>query len=158
MAETPENVAIRQADTEGEDLREIIAMGSEMHATSSFSALTFDPRHFGMFVIDLIVGPQHVVYLAEVDGQVAGAVLASAVPSMIGPDLVASEHALYVRPEHRRSGAAPALIEAYVAWARQLGVKRVNVGNSAGMDDSRYVRLMQGHGFERAGSLLYMTI
>ncbi len=59
------------------------------HGTSSFAALDYDPRHFGMFLVDLIAGPAHVVFLAEVDGEVVGAVLASAVPAMITPQLVA---------------------------------------------------------------------
>ncbi len=62
-----------------------------------------------------------------------------------------------MRPEHRKTGAAQALIESYLGWAQEMGRQRVNAGNSAGMDDSRYVRLMEGFGFERAGSLMYMT-
>ncbi len=151
-------VTTREATTEREDLQALISMGAEMHGASSFAAMDFDARHFGMFLVDLIAGPQHVVFLAEVDGEVVGAVLASAVPAMISPQLVACEHAIFVRPEHRRTGAAQALIEAYLGWAREMGVKRVNAGNSAGMDDSRYVRLMQHHGFEKAGSLMYMTV
>ncbi len=148
---------IREATTDEADLRALIALGAEMHPASNFAHLEFNARHFGLFLVDLIAGPAHVVFVAEVDGEMVGAVLASAVPASISPELVACEHALFVTPEHRASGAAQGLIEAYLEWAEHMGVKRVTAGNSAGMDDSRYVRLMQRHGFERAGSLMYMT-
>ncbi len=151
-------VTIRQATLEGDDLKALIALGAEMHPQSSFADLAFEPRQWGMFLVDLITHPQHAVFVAEAGDEVVGGVAVTATPSMFGPDLVAAELGLFVRPERRASGAARGLIEAYLAWAREMGCKRVNVGNSAGMDDSRYVRLMQHAGFERAGSLLYMTL
>lgn len=157
MADTPEYVTIRQADTDQADLRVLIAMASEMHSHSTFKPLTFDAKHFGHWLVEMIVGPNHAVLIAEVDGEVAGAVLASVFPAMFSPELVASEHAIFVRPEYRDTGAGQALISAYLGWARDMGAKRVNAGNSAGMDDSRYVRLMQRFGFEKAGSLMYLT-
>lgn len=157
-AEAVGKVTLREADTEQADLRVLIAMANEMHSDSTFKPLPFDAQHFGRWLVDMIVGPQHLVLIVEIDGEVAGGVLASVFPAMFSPELVASEHAIFVRPEYRRSRAGQALIEAYLSWARDMGAKRVNAGNSAGMDDSRYVRLMQRFGFEKAGSLMYMTL
>lgn len=139
------------------DLRALIDMAAEMHRDSSFAPMRFDARHFGEFLVGLMAGGEHVVLVAERDDEVLGGVMASVVPSMFGPDLVACEHGLFVRPEHRAAGAALPLVRAYLDWAEAQGAKRVNAGNSAGMDDSRYVRLMEHCGLTKAGSLMYMT-
>lgn len=151
-------VTVRQATIEQDDLRALIRLGAEMHPVSSFADLAFDPRHWGHFLIELITHPSHVVFVAEVDGEIVGGLAASATVSMFGPDMVASEHGIFVKPRRRATGAAQLLIDAYLTWAKEMGVRRVNAGNSAGMDDSRYVRLMEHYGFERVGSLMYRNI
>lgn len=141
-----------------DDLGDLIHLAGELHPHSTFAHLDFDAWHFGNFVNQLIAGPEHVVLVVEYDGVIVGGLLASVVPASISPDLVASEHAFYVSPDMRSSGAGQALLEAYLAWARKRGAKRVNAGNSAGMNDERYVRLMGQAGFERVGSLMYQNL
>lgn len=149
------NCIVRTAEMS--DLAEIIKMGREMHSTCNFSHLQFDPRHFGEFVVNLIAGENHEVFLAESDGNVTGALLCSTCPSMISPDLVAYEHAFFVRPAHRSLGAALKLLRAYREWAVAQGARRINAGNSAGMPDEGYVKLLSREGFTRAGSLMYLN-
>lgn len=151
-------VSVRRATMEPDDLAQIIAMGAEMHRTSNFQDMRFDRRQFAEFVVELIAGKEHVVYVAERGGRLIGALLASVVKSYIGPDLVAHEHALFVRPEGRGSAAALRLLHAYRDWAVEQGARRINAGNSAGMDDEKYVKLLSHAGFQQAGSITYQYV
>lgn len=145
---------VRQATFD--DLKEIIDMGGQMAGTSNFSHLTFDPRLFGEFVVDLIANDAQRVFVADAgDGTLAGALLGLASRSFIGPDTVVSDASFFVRPDMRASRAGVQLLRAFVDWAQEIGARRVNMGNSAGMDDDRYVKLLSRYGFTRAGSIMY---
>ena len=151
-------ITVRPATMEPQDLAQLIAMGAEMHQTSNFQDMRFDRRQFAEFVVELIAGADHQVFLAERVGRIVGALLASVVKSYIGPDLVAHEHALFVRPEGRGSVAALRLLHAYRDWATERGARRISAGNSAGMDDEKYVKLLSHAGFQRAGSITYQYV
>lgn len=148
-------VSVREATFD--DLVALIDMGEAMARTSNFRHLRFDGRQFGEFLVSLIVGPQSVVLVSEQDGEVTGAVLGMVTRSMIGPDHMASDLSFFVRPEHRASRAGVALLRRFIKWAVDAGAKRISMGNSAGMDDERYVKLLSRYGFDRAGSLMYMN-
>lgn len=141
-----------------QDLGALIAMGADMHAESTFAPMRYDPRHLGEFLVNLIASPNGAVFLAVADDAPVGLILCTCNASFFGPDRTACELAFYVRPEHRGSQTAMQLLRAYVEWAKQQGAVRINAGNSAGMLDEQYVRLLEHAGFTRAGSLMYTSM
>jgi len=58
---------------------------------------------------------------------------------------------MWVAPQARGLGAGRCLLEAVVAWARELGVARVCLGVTAG--ESAAARLYRSHGFRPVGAL-----
>lgn len=137
-----------------EDLAAVISLGEEMHKSSNFKHLEWDARHFGERVVSLITSPDHDIFLAVVDGDVAGGILCGIGPGLSTRNLVAYELGLYVTPDYRRTSAASQLLRAYVRWSRDRGAKRITAGNSAGAPDEGYVKLLTKSGFERTGSLM----
>jgi RimJ/RimL family protein N-acetyltransferase len=72
-------------------------------------------------------GPHGVSYLAEAEGELVG------MTGLLREDTAKLRHSaaivsVYVRPDWRGYGLADALIEACVAWARELGVRVVKLG------------------------------
>lgn len=151
-------IQIRQAEPIADDLVPVITHGREMHKNSTLRNLQYDPRQLGDTLLNLAASEHGAVILAEADGEVVGFVLALVSKSFFGPDLVASELAVYVTPEYRGTRAGVKLVRAYVAWAKSRGAKRINSGNSAGMDDQKYLKLLTFAGFQPAGSLVYQDI
>ena len=138
--------------------REAAELGAQMHRMSTFHNMHYSVER----VADLVS------YLAEdADGfftvavdsandqRVVGYLIGANTPSFFGDDWVAGDLAVYVHPEYRKEGVGDELVRRFVQWATARGAKRINVGNSTGMDDTVYVRLMLRHGFSRAGSLMY---
>jgi len=136
------------------DIPEILGIGEDMHAESSFAHMTFDRDELAGFLSAAIDLPTLDIILAVGHDRIMGFLICSVVKSYFGPDLTAQEFAMYVRPEHRGSGAARGLIRAYVEWARDKGAKRVTSGNSAGTLDAAFVALTEAEGMERMGSIM----
>lgn len=57
---------------------------------------------------------------------------------------------IYVSPEHHRTGAAAALMEAGLAWAREVGAESVWLG--VNQNNQRAQRFYRKHGFEVTGT------
>lgn len=142
-----------------EDVAAIARLAAQMHASSTFADMHFDPLILGGTALRLMDSDDGLALVAETDdGQIIGGILALISPSFFGTDRVASELGVFVAPEHRGSRAAGQLVGEYVAWAKARDAKRINSGNSAGMDDEKYVRFMTRLGFQRAGSLMFMEV
>lgn len=134
----------------------VIGIGRNMHAASTFRTLEYSENHLAGFLRAVIDLDHLAGYVWEVEGEVEGVALMGVVPCFFGPDLVATDFVLYLEPAFRGGHTAKQLVQACVDWALAAGARRVNMGNSAGTPDPAYVSLLEGEGFRRAGSLLYL--
>lgn len=86
-------------------------------------------EHFPAYVKAATAGGKGVVRIAEAEGAICG--VAIAVETVRDPWLPAEKcaelRAIYVDPDHRRSGVAATLIDDVVAWARKRGLDVVSV-------------------------------
>lgn len=142
--------------TLNEDVFTLVLLGEQMHGDSTFADMDFDRRVAAETMLRVMDNERGLLLKAEHAGHIVGGLMALITPSFFGKDTVASELALYVSPEQRGGSAAFRLVREYVAWAKQQDAKRINAGNSAGMDDERYVSFLSRLGFKRAGSLMFM--
>jgi diamine N-acetyltransferase len=121
-------------------------------AKADFIATTLSPQSFAAY----LEAPDHILLLAEVDGESAGytmlvtgephdADVAAAV--RIRPTIELSK--VYVMPEHHGAGVAAALMDASMAAARESGA----AGMWLGVNDQnlRANRFYQKSGFEVVG-------
>ena len=137
---------------------DVLRLGSVMHRTSTFADMRYSGEELAEFLQAMLDLPHLQGFLAVQGLRTVGFILCGVNKSFFGPDLVASEFALYVDPESRGAGVAKQLVQSYVDWAIAKGARRVNAGNSAGTPDEAYVSLMEGVGFTKTGSQLYKTV
>lgn len=69
--------------------------------------------------------PQLFFAVAEVDGVIAGFLCGALANFLLENRTLAQDILLYVAPEHRSTGVASALIEAFVAWRRAQGASEI---------------------------------
>jgi GNAT superfamily N-acetyltransferase len=93
--------------------------------------------------------PAAVVFIAEVDGVVAGVVTGHVFPSLHVSSIVAWLTTLVVGGSYHRRGVGRYLTEAIESWARQHGAERMSVTSGKHRDGAHtfYERL----GYERTG-------
>jgi GNAT superfamily N-acetyltransferase len=140
-----------------EEVAKLVELGRAMHAESTFKNMDFDRKIAGETILRLMESPTGYMMMAcDENDEPIGGIAALVTQAFFGKDKVASEMAFYVSPDRRGRLAGARLAQAYVAWAKVMGAKRINAGNSAGMNDELYVRFWTGLGFKRAGSLMYM--
>jgi len=141
-----------------EDLPRIIELGQRMHEGSTFADMDFDPEVTAQTMIACMDAPNGTVLVARKRGHIIGGVAAVTMPSFFGRDTVASDLAVFVEAGKRGRAAGYFILEAYVDWAKAQGVKRINLGNSAGTNDAAYQKLTGRLGFSRAGALMYLRV
>ncbi|MGO3934762.1 GNAT family N-acetyltransferase [Rhodopseudomonas pseudopalustris] len=83
-----------------------------------------------------IAAPRMLCLALDLDGQAQGVLMAAAYEHRFGPVWLASETVWWIDPAHRGGSAAPRMLDAYEAWARQLGCKFAGM---AGMGDDPLV-------------------
>ncbi|MEK6276098.1 MAG: GNAT family N-acetyltransferase [Actinomycetota bacterium] len=93
--------------------------------------------------------PQAEVFVAELDGVVAGAVSLSFRPRLNWTTPEAWVPDLYVDPRFRRRGAARALLDACVEAARERGCHRLIL--ESGHERAEAHQLYEGYGFVHSG-------
>jgi len=147
---------MRIRDATIDDIPALVRLGAQMHADSTFADMDYDEQTTGRTVLTCIESDDQIALAAETgDGDIVGGFLGASGPSFFGRDRVSFDLATYVEPSNRGGCAAYCLLRRYLEWAESLGCKRINIGNSAGMDDRLFVRLTERLGFQRAGSIMF---
>lgn len=147
-------MGIRQATLD--DLPALINLGELMHAESPrFSAITFSPARLGHTLAALVQSPMGFVWVTESDaGEVVGGMVATAFQHWASYDLMTTDLALFLAPEHRGSTAAARLARKYHQWARDLGAKLIQQGVTTGVHTDQTVQLLERLGMKRCGVIL----
>ncbi|GAA0316502.1 GNAT family N-acetyltransferase [Streptomyces turgidiscabies] len=102
------------------------------HAAASFAAALDDPARL--------------VLTAEHAGTVVGHLMGSLTePTAMRPVKAATLMSVYVRPEHRGSGAGARLVEAFVRWAAEQGAEHAEVNAYAA--NTAAIRFYERGGF-----------
>lgn len=137
------------------DLPQMVELGRDMHATSSFAPMRFSPTKVEAHLRHGITGAGLVV-LAEVDGAIAGGIHGDVVePWYSDADRMGIEYFIYVRPEFRGGRSALMLLRAWVGWCAKEGVKQIRPATAATSPEAD--RLYRALGFTPAGALYVMN-
>jgi hypothetical protein len=137
--ETPE-VVIREATLA--DVPALVEMGRHFITSSRYvDLITFDAGRLASAAVSLqSYGP---TFLAEIDGRLAGMLIAAVAPNILTGEQWAEEVAWWVE-EPDRGAAGGRLFRAFEAWAEQLGLPMRMVAPSGSTLGHFYAR----HGFE----------
>lgn len=147
-------MGIRQATLD--DLPALINLGELMHAESPrFSSITFSPVRLGHTLARLVQSPMGFVWVTETDeGEVVGAMVATAFQHWASDDLMTTDLALFLASDHRGGTAAARLARKYHQWGRDLGAKLIQQGVTTGVHTDQTVQLLERLGMKRCGVIL----
>lgn len=139
------------------DVPRLIELGTLLHATTSYSAMSFCPIKSAAFLHELING-QGVVFVAEVRGEVVGGMAGAVTDQWFSNDLIAYDYSLFVEPSKRNGVIAIRLIQSFKEWAKIKGAKQIYMGIGTGVSVEGTTRLYESQGLRNIGPLLMMEI
>jgi GNAT superfamily N-acetyltransferase len=149
-------IAIRQAVAT--DVPGLVASSIELFtedAGTRDTTLSRDwPRlHAAGSFAEGIADPNQLILVVDADGEVVGHLTGvRSDPIMIRPIAVATLVSMYVIPRYRDIGIGAQLVEAFRAWAKDYGAKRIGVTAYAG--NSAAIRFYERQGFTPSSVLL----
>lgn len=134
------------------DLPALIALGKSMHEESRFRELRFNESKVAVFFENLINGGG-CIFVAEKNGEIIGGFAGYANAHYFSDDVVASDIALFILPEHRGGLTAFRLIKAFCAWAKFRGAAMTFIGTTTGVDPEKTAKLFELCDFAPAGGV-----
>lgn len=137
-----------------DDLPALAVLGREMHETSSYAPMDYDPERLKETISDLMNKSQFVVVAEATNGEVIGGMLGVVTQSWFGRDMVANDLALFVAGDARGGMAAFKMMKAFVQWAKLAGAKQIRPGVTTG--HVRAEKLFERLGFARCGASFLM--
>lgn len=132
------------------DVADLVDLARDMHEDSSFAPLQFDPDKLTE-TLAVMIRHGHGVFVAELRGEIVGAIVGYLDSPIFSRDKVAYEHALYVSPEHRSGHLAISLVSAFADWAKQVGAKQIRPGVTTGPVGGGACKLYRAMGFTPVG-------
>jgi len=139
------------------DVPRLIELGTLLHATTSYSNMSFCPVKSAAFLHELING-HGVVFVAEVRGEVVGGMAGAVTDQWFSNDLIAYDYSVFVEPSKRNGVIAIRLIQAFKEWAKIKGAKQIYMGIGTGVSVEGTTRLYESQGLRNIGPLLMMEI
>jgi GNAT superfamily N-acetyltransferase len=136
-----------------DDVPDLIQLGAQMHAETAYQRFHFDPAKVKDLLTTLISVSRGIVVVAEEDFEIHGGLMAAVAEQWFGPDLVATDYALFLSPEYRGGSTAKQLIQEYVRQAKAKGASQVLLGVTTGLDETKVQRLFNMLGGTKLGAV-----
>lgn len=148
---------IRHANTG--DIPVLIELGMRMYLESQYADTSpFDEQKCADLAKQLIGSPVGCVLVAEKDGQIVGWMAGGIGEQWFSRKLMAFEYGLFIAPGQRGGSAAPRMVKAFIAWAKNNGAAVVNMGITTGVHEERTGTTYERLGLQRFGSLYSMEV
>jgi GNAT superfamily N-acetyltransferase len=136
-----------------EDIDTIVSMGAAMVEESRYRGMSFAPEKVATAMEAVIRGSQGAGFVVEVDGVIVGGAFAFLTSPWFSREPIACDLAVFVAPEHRRNGVAAQLVQAILWWAKQIGVRHVDLAISTGVEAEATGRLYEKLGGAFVGGI-----
>lgn len=132
-----------------EDMPELLSRISDAaHESGWLNTLEFNPEYISARLVAMI---QRDEYLVIGSDDVGGVLLAQVSSPWYSPTPIALEQLVYVHPSQRMGGIARALLDRYVAWAKEKGVPKVVMSANLGIAPDKVRKLYESAGFTAVG-------
>lgn len=134
-----------------EDIPVLLTLGRQMHSEGLLRTITLDEAKVEATLLYCIgEGFLQVNEGREgVDGVLAGHIA----EFWFSHEKLASDLALFVRPNRRGSIAAVRLVQAFVAWGMEKAVREICLSQSTGVRVEEFAHLLTGMGFAHVGGV-----
>jgi GNAT superfamily N-acetyltransferase len=134
-----------------QDVAQMVELGRQMVESTSYGRYTYSVDKVAALCTELIKSPTGIALVAEQEGQLVGAFVGSVYPMWFSTELEASDYAMFVHPDYRRSAHALHMVRAFVEQAKSLGASRICIGNSTGFEPEKVRALYEMAGFKFVG-------
>ena len=125
----------------------VLELGRFMHAESDQRGRAWSDEK----IAKLLQSPSIYCALYRNTPEYIGGIIGFVGEDFFGPDKVAKDLALFVRPTSRGSIAAKALIGAFEHWARERGATAMYLSQSTGVAIDRTVLMLSSLGYRTVG-------
>lgn len=143
---------IKIAPFELKYLESAMEVAEQIHATSIYANM---PLNREKLVAQLSMAgntaPDRFFRLAVRDDVVLGAIFGMLSRTFFDDELIAKDLGWWVRPEARGGRTALVLLQAFEAWARERGARKIGLGQTGVHDIERTRRLFEHAGYQIVG-------
>jgi len=135
-----------------EDIAEILKMTPEfIEASEDYRGMIYSPTDFAEYLACVILDDNYFLFIARVNGELAGGFLALIDETFFGKNIIAREKFFYVAPKFRSFRLARRMILCYVKWASSRRAIRVFISSNAGFKPEKALKLYERMGFSFSG-------
>lgn len=127
-------------------------------ANTSYSKISFDYGKMSEVLVGNVNNSLFFCNLYVTDDKISGAFVATLASPMFTKELIAYDTLFYVDPSQRSLKTATALVDSYIKWAKDRGVKKCCLSNSMGARVEQFERLANRFGFTKVGSIHHMEL
>ena len=139
-----------------DDIPEVLSrLHDAAHESGWIRDLVWDPAFIAQHLAAMIERDQYLVIGSDDGGAL---MIAEVYQNWYSPSLVAHEKLIYVHPALRQQGIARALIEHYVAWAKQRGAIKAGIAVNLGIAPEKVRLLFESCGFQWQGHTFEMLL
>jgi GNAT superfamily N-acetyltransferase len=137
------------------DVARMVALGAEMHKESIYADRPYIPAKLASYARQFIEDPMSgVCVLAEDDDECHGMMAGWRLDSFFNDDACAKDMILYTRKDKRRGTTAMRLVAEFERWARETGVRYIDITVTAGIDNDKATRFYTALGYRTRGACL----
>lgn len=140
------------------DVPALVALGQEFIS----EAPNYSSRHFDANALrqnlEGVVNGQGAIFVVEAGTEIVGGIVCLTAKDWFNDDVIAFEQVFYISPAYRTTQASFLLIDAFIAWSKNMGASRIQCGTTTGINTRGCIRLYERFGFTKYGTVLDMEL
>lgn len=140
------------------DVPALVALGQEFISEApNYSSRKFDANALRQN-LESVVNGQGAIFVVEAGTEIVGGIVCLTAKDWFNDDVIAFEQVFYISPTYRTTQASFLLIDAFIAWSKNMGASRIQCGTTTGVNTRGCIRLYERFGFTKYGTVLDMEL
>ena len=140
------------------DVPALVALGQEFISEApNYSNRKFDANALRQN-LESVVNGQGAIFVVEAGTEIVGGIVCLTAKDWFNDDVIAFEQVFYISPTYRTTQASFLLIDAFIAWSKNMGASRIQCGTTTGINTRGCIRLYERLGFTQYGTVLDMEL
>ncbi len=140
------------------DVPALVALGQEFISEApNYSNRKFDANALRQN-LESVVNGQGAIFVVEAGTEIVGGIVCLTAKDWFNDDVIAFEQVFYISPTYRTTQASFLLIDAFIAWSKNMGASRIQCGTTTGINTRGCIRLYERFGFTKYGTVLDMEL